>query len=78
MPYWKGCMLIAEQVGMQCVLVDSWQKNTIITTSALMTSMFELEILTDSVETSSSKFGLGALRPKNTIRFRLCRRHGVL
>jgi hypothetical protein len=39
-----------------------------------MVSMFELELMTDSVEVSSGKFGLGALRPKNAVPLRLRRR----
>jgi hypothetical protein len=53
-------------------------KNTIIITSAAIASMFDMEILAESLETSSGKFGLGALRPKKMIRFRLRRKHAAL
>ena len=49
-------------------------KHTIIVASVLMARLFELEVMTDSIEMSSGKFGLGALRPKRAVPFRIRRR----
>ncbi|KAF2022235.1 Pfs, NACHT and ankyrin domain protein [Aaosphaeria arxii CBS 175.79] len=53
-------------------------KNAIIAMSAAMASMFDMEIMTDSVDTSSGKFGLGTSSPKKAVPFRLRRRHATL
>jgi len=49
-------------------------KSAILLACALMVENFDMEILTGDIEMSYAKFGLGTLRPKNPIPFKLRRR----
>jgi hypothetical protein len=49
-------------------------KSAILVACALMVENFDMEMATGEIEMSYAKFGLGTLRPKNPIPFRLRRR----
>lgn len=49
-------------------------KSAILLACAIMVENFDMEILAGDIEMSYAKFGLGTLRPKNPIPFKLRRR----